>query len=381
MSECKKAESKNCIALMPSLKLCYVLSYREPRYIRTRTLLEALERLPGIEVYTAINRRRDFWRYFETLWQLWQIRRRYHPDCYLLGFRGHEIFWPVYLIADKPLIFDSLMSPFAAMRDDRKFGRSGATLSGFWYFVERSILRRADSILTDTRLHEQFLSECFQLPQMKIHAVPVGAVETIPIASSRTDQFFNVLFYGSFLPLHGMGIILQAAALLRDYPIYFTFIGGSGRRLAEFRQLCRSLRLSRFNHLSWVEFDELLNHYIGSAHLCLGGPFGDTPQARRVMTGKTMQCLALGKATVVGEVAEEFGLVDKHNCLLVKQGDPEALAEAIAWGYDNREQLPQIGENGKKLYQERLSVERIASVLAKILVNYKLLANSDISQC
>lgn len=366
---------------MSSLKLCYVLSYRDPCYIRTKTLLEALGQLPEVEVYTAINRSHGFWRYFETVLQLWHIRRRHNPDCYLLGFRGHEIFWFLYLFGGKPIIFDSLMSPYAALREDRKFGHTGTVFSGLWYFIERYLLHHTDSIITDTHLHEQFLSECFQLPSAKIHTVPVGAVEIIPVSSVSADQSFNVLFYGSFLPLHGMDIILKAADLLRDEPIHFTFIGGSGRRLAEFRKVCRSLQLSRFDHLNWVDFDELLNHHIGSAHLCLGGPFGDTPQARRVMTGKTMQCMALGKATIVGKVNEDFGLVDKHNCLLVKQGDPEALAEAIAWGYANREQLPTVGENGKKLYQERLSIKCIASKMEEILAKYQSPTVSDSSRC
>jgi glycosyltransferase involved in cell wall biosynthesis len=287
----------------------------------------------------------------------------------------------LYLIGGKPIIFDSLMSPYAALREDRKFGRTGAVLGRLWYFIERSLLRHSDSIITDTRLHTRFLSECFQLPSAKIHAVPVGAVETISVTSPVADQSFNVLFYGSFLPLHGMDIILRAAGLLRDEPIHFTFIGGSGRRLAEFRKSCRSLQLSRFDHLDWVDFGELLNHHVGSAHLCLGGPFGNTPQARRVMTGKAMQCMALGKATVIGEVDEDFGLVDKHNCLLAKQGDPEALAEAIAWGYANREKLSQIGENGRKLYQERLSIKCIVSKMEEVLARYQSPTVSDSGRC
>ncbi|MBK8750229.1 MAG: hypothetical protein IPL99_00620 [Candidatus Competibacteraceae bacterium] len=201
-----------------------MLAYREPRYVRTLSLLNALALLPNVKVYVAINRKKRCWRYIETMWQVWWIKQRYHPDCYLLGFRGHELFWPLrWLIGQKPLIFDSLMSPHAALRDDRKFGRLGGIISYPWYFVEKALLRRADSVLTDTQLHVEFLTNHFQLCHSSIHAVPIGAVYRSLVHSHNSElpnQPFKVLFYGSFLPLHGMEVILRAVALLSDLPIF-----------------------------------------------------------------------------------------------------------------------------------------------------------------
>lgn len=354
------------------IKLCYVLAYREPRYIRTLSLLNALALLPEIKVYIAINKNKGWWRYFETLWQVWWIQRRYHPDYYLLGFRGHELFWPLrWLIGRKPLIFDSLMSPHAALCDDRKFGWLGSVFGYPWYFVEKIILQQADRVLTDTRLHVEFLANRFQLHRSRIYVVPIGAVEHQRILQNsldQNDQFF-ILFYGSFLPLHGIKVILQAAALLRDLPIYFTFIGGDGRGLFEFQKLSQSLQLQRLEYLKWVDFDELLDYYVFRANLCLGGPFGNTPQARRVVTGKTVQCLAMKKATIIGDIADDVGFVDKYNCLLVKQGSPTALATAIEWAYLNRDQLALIGKHGGELYRKNFSSIYIAKMLKMVLVD------------
>ncbi len=353
------------------LKLCYVLSYRDPRYIRTLSLLNALALLPDVKVYIAINRNQGCWRYIETLWQVWRIKKHYHPDCYLLGFRGHELFWPLrWLIERKPLIFDSLMSPHAALHDDHKFGLLGDIISYPLYFVEKAILRRADKVLTDTKLHADFLANHFQLCRPDIHTVPIGAIDRASnyfYNLKSNNQSFKVLFYGSFLPLHGITVILKAAALLRSLPIFFTFIGGSGSSLIEFQKLYRSLQLQKLEHLRWIDFDELLDRYIAGSHLCLGGPFGDTPQARRVVTGKTVQCLAMKKATIVGGVAENFGFIDKHNCLLIKQCDPIELAAAIKWAYLNQDQLAIIGKRGGQLYQENFSSFYIAKSLKLVL--------------
>jgi glycosyltransferase involved in cell wall biosynthesis len=115
----------------------------------------------------------------------------------------------------------------------------------------------------------------------------------------------------------------------------------------------------------------LINLTIPEADLCLGGPFGNTEQARRVITGKTSQCLALGKPTIIGKIDEDIGFVDKQNCLLVPQGNPQALAQAIQWAFDKRHQLSKIGEQGRSIYSERLSVNVIRQLLSQALSDLK----------
>ena len=51
----------------------------------------------------------------------------------------------------------------------------------------------------------------------------------------------------------------------------------------------------------------------------------------------------MGKATVIGRIDEDPGFIDRVNCLLVKQGDAVALADAIRWGYSHRGMLAEIG--------------------------------------
>ena len=130
---------------------------------------------------------------------------------------------------------------------------------------------------------------------------------------------------------------------------------------------CAELGIETYRQLPWMPLRELLEREIPSADLCLGGPFGDTPQARRVVTTKTMQCLALGKVTVVGAVDDAFGFVDRENCLLVPQNDPVALATAMRWAFEHRTLLPTIGNNGKLLYRDRFGQTAIAAGLQAAL--------------
>lgn len=353
------------------LRICYVLSYRAPDYIRTRSLLSALGSMPDIETRTAINSSAGPKRYQETLTALSDIARKDWADIYILGFRGHEIYWPVRMVVgNKPIIFDAMMSPYAALREEGKHGLIGSISAGIIKVLERSILQNANAILTDTTIHAEYFSKEFGIPATKISPIPVGAVESVTPKkehSTHSRSEMSLLFYGSFLPLHGAEVIVSAANLLQDLPLRFDFIGGG---IAAAKALSNGFPTSEtlhYTHRAWVAFDELIQECIPAADLCLGGPFGNTPQARRVVTGKTSQCMAAGKPTIIGATDNAYGFIDKKNCLLVEQGNPASLAEAIRWAYQHQEALAQIGASARDLYQNQLSIQRISEGLRDVI--------------
>jgi glycosyltransferase involved in cell wall biosynthesis len=360
---------------MEAKTCCYALSYYFPQFVRTATLVAALRQIESITVYEAINKSRGWGRYFQTLLQLLFIRLRYNPDFYILGFRGYELFWPVRLIAwGKTLIFDHMMSPYDSLINEKRRLRQGSLISKIVYRYEKNLLRCADLVLTDTPMHQSYFAELFGLNPNKIHPLHVAADETLfaPCAKHylphSLSKPFEVFFYGSFLPLHGTDIILRAAALLKSQPVHFTLIGGGRQNLKVFKALHAELGLTNITHIPWVEYYEI-PHLACKADLCLGGPFGNTGQARRVITGKTYQFLALGQPTVVGLIEPNEYFIHQKNCLLVSQGNPEALARAIEWAIQHRSQLPEIGRKGYELYKQDFSVTCLTERLKIILRN------------
>lgn len=282
------------------------------------------------------------------------------------------------LVGNKPIILDALMSPYASLRRERKFGGLGVAAATVWRILESRILSDANLVLTDTTPHLRFYQDEFALPPSKLLALPVGAEESCAkIGATQFNKMkqhiseMSVLFYGSFLPLHGVDIILEAAMRLRKLPIRFDFVGGNSKQARKLMSDCANMGVTRYTHRYWVSFDELINVTIPEADLCLSGPFGDTEQARRVITGKTSQCLALGKPTIIGKTDNDIGFVDKQNCLLVTQGNPMALADAIQWAFHQRHQLQEIGEHGRSIYAERLSVNVICQLLSQTLSELK----------
>lgn len=345
-----------------------MVAYEDPDYVRTRNVRAALKNLGGYRLVDATNKRTGWLRYLETLGKTIRARLQHNPEIYVLGFRGHEIFWFIRLIAiGKRLVFDEFMSPSDALLSENKAGPAGKLLGYLLYPLERMCLRFSGHCITDTYLHKEFIAQRFTIAEKKIDVVYVGATLSDldpgprpPVSVSGDSVNLNVLFYGTFLPLHGMDVILRACSLMQGSPMEFHIIGGRGRPLLAFRKLRDELRLGNVRHETWVDFEDLQSTIIPRADICLGGPFGGTPQARRVITGKTFQFLAQSRPTIVGRVNEPAGFIDRENCLLVEQASEVQLAKAFQWAIDNRTRLPEIGRNGHGLYRERFSPGSLA---------------------
>lgn len=353
------------------VSVCYVLAYRDPEYVRTRTLVAALESLGHVRLTTVINTRRNLRRYGEVLAMLVKNRGQ-KPDVYILGFRGHELYWLVRLIAaGRPVIFDAFLSPTDVLRSEAKHGRLGELLGRISAPMERAILRNASAVLVDTQSHARLFSERFGVTPDKVTALPVGAYP-VPAKDplvSRPNSPLQLLFYGSALPLHGLDIVFAALEKLGDVALRLRTIGGTE---ASIQRLKSSVTLGpriEIAHSEWVPLPEIIATEIPAAEVCLGGPFGNTPQGRRVVTGKTYQFLAGCRPTVVGQTPdhESAGFANQANCLIVDQGDPQQLADAIRWADENRDQLRKIGLQGRDLFDRNFTIQAIAAGLEPVL--------------
>jgi len=354
-------------------KVCYVLSYRDPHYIRTRTIVNALSMINEVEIHKAINKSRiNIIRYIETIVKLILIIIKKRPDCYIIGFRGHEIFWPVRLLAHgKKIIYDLMMSPYDSIVNERMYITKGSVLDSILYKYENLVLHNSDVIITDTESHRLYFIGLHKLPEDCVIAIPVSTDERLFLknfereeCSKYCEKIFSVLFYGSFLPLHGMHVIINAARRVSDKPIEFMLVGGG----IKVEKILKKMNLKNVRHIPWVKFNEL-PRLIENADLCLGGPFGNTGQAKRIITGKTFQILAMGKPIVVGMNAEHNGFIDKINSFVVNQQNSEDLANAILWAFENQKILKDIGKKGQMLYKQKYSTEKVVNDLRDIIMN------------
>lgn len=370
------------------MKLCIITCYNQPDYVRAVTLRSAACKLDGVEVVVIKNRRTGLLRYAEVFGKLLAARLRDKPDAYLLTFRGYEMLLPVRLLTvGRPLIYDEFINPIewvvkeqrqvrAKVGSGRLYARVvrlasrvivGVVASGMFRYVYKKLVESVDVVLTDTASHADVSAELTGVSQSKFFPIPVGADETVFVddATPGRSEVFTVLYYGNMLPLHGLSHVIRAATKLAGEPIKFVLVGGD-------EQVAKDVAIAKrkgavIDYRPWVEFDKLPK-LMQSADLCLAGPFGDTFQARYVITGKAYQFLAMGRPTIIGSNLESDVFTDKVNALLVKQGDADALIKAITWARTNEKKLTDIGKAGQELYKDRYSNDALAERVRELLL-------------
>jgi len=102
------------------------------------------------------------------------------------------------------------------------------------YRIERRILVDTDYVITDSQSQAVYYADLYRVPLKKFTVIR-GSVDEMmfsPSAEPRKFDFpepFVVFTYGTFIPLQGMELVLEAAEKLRDLPIRFMIAGGSGK--------------------------------------------------------------------------------------------------------------------------------------------------------
>lgn len=356
-------------------KICYVVCYKDPNYIRTQTLTAALRLIPNVELLEVRNTHRGLLRYLEVPLKLVWARLKYRPSLFIVGFRAQECFWLLYpAMLGKPKILDEFINLHDYLvSEHQKFKENSLPIRMLDGYM-RWVIGRCRLVLTDTAAHARLSSKIYGIELDRFVPVPVGTDEAMfKPQAKRPSSKFQILFYGTMLPLHGMDVILDSIITLKNSDqldgIEFTLVGGRGKpamqkKLDDFIQANKLA--DNVKTIPWINYADLPKK-IAEVDLCLGGPFGDTGQAGRVVTGKTYQFLAMAKPTVIGRIDGATEFKDKRNCLLVERGNPESLAKAVAWAATHGKELNSIGEAGRKLYKEKFSLDRISETLSRII--------------
>lgn len=348
-----------------------------PRNVILRRGLQLNESYAG-EIHLP-PRLKAWARYPVGLW-FWLGRPRCwrRKDVHLLvpAF-GHKDVPLAYWLARvycRHLVFDPLASRYETKIVDWQRRRPGSLSAGWNRLLDRWTMRLADFVLADTATHKNYYSQEFGLDPAKIGVVPVGFDDQLwkPLTSPPKDEeTFTVVFFGSFLPLHGVERMVQAALLLRAATpaVRFVFIG-SGQTLPRLRALLEGNRSSHILWQNWLAPADLVWTVNRIADLCLG-LFGQSPKASRVVPHKIFQAMALGKPvlTLDTPAVREF-FHHQQEIYLCPSAEPEAIAEAILELRRNSDLRQAMAKKGQSLVWEKYTPAAVGKTLLGLVSRY-----------
>jgi glycosyltransferase involved in cell wall biosynthesis len=304
----------------------------------------------------------------------WQFFRSPQADAILIVYPGyfhvHFVkFLTLFRNRRAVLLYDVFFSLYDTLVRDRQLVTESSLTGRMIYRIDRSACRNADIVLVDTHAHASYLSQILDIDEQKCRRVFVGPTfEPYPEPVSSTDggEEFNVLFVGTYIPLHGVETILRTARELADKRAIRFLLVGDGQQRAEMENLAKEWQLDNVRFRDWVPAAEL-GSLVRSSDLTLG-IFGTTEKAGRVIPIKVFDICAAGVPFVTADtpaIREAFS--HGENAYLVPPGDPEALAQAILELRTNRELRDRIAAGAHRLAVTTFSIDSIGTQLVKTI--------------
>ena len=264
-------------------------------------------------------------------------------DLVLVSYPGHADIWfakAVSSLRRKPLVWDAFISAYDTVVTDRGLARPRSLTGRLCFFADRMACCFASLILLDTDAHADFFASTFRTDREKFAVIPVGAEAMFhpsapmrPKGKPKAGETFRVLFYGKFIPLHGIPTILQAAKRLQGRTIEITLVG-TGQTAAATESWIKDNRPANLQWLKWVDYEKL-PAFIASFHVGLG-IFSAGDKAGRVIPNKVYQMLACGLPVITrqSDAVDAFSLHPAEGLICVPAEDPDALAVAIREAHD-----------------------------------------------
>ena len=282
-------------------------------------------------------------RYAQLLWKYFNADDH---DCVLVGYAG---------------FIDVLFARLANL---------GSMRAWMLRTIDRMAFKAADLVLVDTYENKRYFAGLTGVDCDKFVRSFVGEDDeefALRNIQHISNDEFNVLFFGTYVPLHGVDVIVDAAIRLRnDDTIKFTVIG-NGQMYPEVRQKASENSLDNVLFIDeWIETSELVEQ-IARADICLG-IFGTTQKAARVIPYKVFDAMAMKRPVITRDSPAICELLqDGESVILTQPGSADSLAKAILMLRSDPDVARRIGENGYRLYVENGSPKAIGQQLIKEL--------------
>jgi glycosyltransferase involved in cell wall biosynthesis len=353
----------------------------DPEYPRNAVLRRGLE-LNGVRVSECrVPAGRRVWRRYPGLLRRWVARPKAaaSPPAFVFvpefGQKDVPLARLLARLNSRRVVFDPLASRYETKILDWRRRPEGSPSARWNRRIDRWAFRSSDFVIADTRAHKDYYSREFNVDPSKIAVVPVGfddrvfsrTLEKVRPAQRAAEEF-TVLFFGSFLPLHGVDGIVESARLVfeADPSVRFHLVG-SGQTLDSARARAAELGLTNVRFEGWLSQKELAERAARSADICLG-IFGRTEKADRVVPHKVFQAMALGKPVLTARTpaVEEF-FADRENILFCGKEEPRSLTAAILELKRDPELRQRIARNGHDLVWQEYHPAALGAVLRDLL--------------
>ena len=372
-------------------RVIYFGTYRE-EYARNQILIEGLRRA-GWEV---VECHAPLWRGVEDrvkaasggwaslgflgrvlsayIHLLRQYRKSGTFDVLLVGYPGHFDVFLARLLASlrrKPLAWDVLNSLYLITVERGIQKRSRITVE-LIRRIERLACRLPDMLFLDSQQFVGWFVDTHKLDPSRFRLVWIGADERSfqPLEITRpVEDIFRIIYYGSYIPNHGVEYIIEAARILEakssQQPVTVEMVGAGPER-EKAQALAEKYQLQNVCFIDWLERDALAER-IARSDIVLGA-FGTTRQLLLTNNNKIYEGFAMRKTVISARTPALPELLHHEEHLyLCERGNPVSLAEAVRVLQANPSLRNRLAENGYQIFKQHFNITAIGNEAASHL--------------
>lgn len=211
--------------------------------------------------------------------------------------------WVSWLIARKSKachVVDGFIGMYETHVEDTGSVTAWSTKGIAYRFVDWLAFFLANHYLIDTHARKHDLAKAHPCLNRirKVHVLPVGAPRwALPLPLPDGKSTTRLLYYGNYIPLHGLEKFLRALSLISCSRSWQATIIGPKAKSLEYERLVEHLGLEHSVQFVDAIPEQELSAYIADHHIIVG-IFGDSRKAQSVIPNKVWQGLASGRVVL-----------------------------------------------------------------------------------
>jgi len=277
----------------------------------------------------------------------------------------------------KEIIVDYYISIYDSMVNDRKTVSVNSFAAKKLLFKDNLLLKLATKIIflnKSESIYYQSIAK-YKVDQDKVRIIPLvidfkkERFELITISDdSSSDSNFNICWWGTYIPLHGLVNIIAAFEFLKGEKIILNVFGDSDLKSKPYVDLIKKLGVEsnvKINNEYSFTNGKLAPFLIQNCNLALGN-FGESEKARTVLVNKLVDSLALGLPCLTIETKATKELLNEGDGIIYTTTTPSEIAKKILELSVDRSYLATVGKNGFQMYLNKFSPDKFKTEFIKV---------------
>jgi glycosyltransferase involved in cell wall biosynthesis len=282
----------------------------------------------------------------------------------------------------KKVIGEFYISMYDTFVNDRKLVKKDSKQARKFLKIDQNFIDICDEII--------FLNSAERAYYLKIIGRESALKKTalIPLATNKKQKihlpFANnecnklvLCWWGTFIPLHGLEKIIEAAKSLKEKGVNFKLylFGTSEEKSKPYKEQVLSLGLEEFvfidNNKNFS--DKSLDSFLIENCDIAFGNFGDSVKAKTVMTNKVVEASSMALPVISQRTAALSEYFENEKNIYFTDSNPEFIANKIIDLAADKELMKIVAHNAYKLYESEFSKEAYIDKIIPILAKEKVL--------